>query len=141
VAQRFADRAGARFVLVADDESDELIGFAAAGPERSGDPKYRGELYALYVLTSHQRRGLGRALVRAVAGRLAAGGTESMLLWVLEANVPARRFYETLGGAVVRDQPIEIGGVTCTEVAYGWPGLDVLLKAVGPQPSAGGLTS
>ncbi len=43
----------------------------------------------------------------------------------------SRRFYETLGGAVVRDQPIEIGGVTLTEVAYGYPQLDVLLKAAG----------
>jgi hypothetical protein len=58
-----------------------------------------------------------------------------MFLWVLEANAPARRFYETLGGALVRDQPIEIGGVIFTEVAYGWPDLDVLLKAAGAQPS------
>jgi GNAT superfamily N-acetyltransferase len=62
----FADQSGRHFVFVADDEGDELIGFAAAGPERSGDPKYRGELYAVYVLPSQQRR--GRALVRAVAG-------------------------------------------------------------------------
>jgi GNAT superfamily N-acetyltransferase len=131
-----AHRGGARFVFVAHDEGDELIGFAAAGPERSGDPLYRGELYALYVLASHQRRGVGRALVRAAAGRLASGGMGSVLLWVLQANGPARRFYEALGGWVVREQPIEIGGVTFTEVAYGWPDLQVLLKAAGLQPSA-----
>jgi ribosomal protein S18 acetylase RimI-like enzyme len=130
------DWGGARFALVVHEEGDELIGFAAAGPERSGDPKYRSELYAIYVLPSHQRCGLGRALVRAVTGRLVAGGTRSMLLWVLEANAPARRFYETLGGEVVRGQPIEIGGVTFTEVAYGWPDLNALFNALEPQPSA-----
>ena len=129
-----ADDGGARFVLLAQDEADERIGFAAAGPERSGDPQYRGELYALYVLPSYQRRGLGRALVRAVVDQLVATGTRSMLLWVLEANAPARRFYEGLGGAVVREQPIEIGGVTFMEVAYGWPDLQTLLKAAGARP-------
>jgi hypothetical protein len=52
----------------------------------------------------------------------------SMLLWVLEANAPARRFYGKLGGSVVRDRPIDVGGVTLTEVAYGWPRLGVLLN-------------
>jgi ribosomal protein S18 acetylase RimI-like enzyme len=131
-----AGQDGRRFVVVAHDEGDDLVAFAAGGPERSGDPTYRGELYAIYVLPSCQGRGFGRALMRAVAGRLAAGGTESMLLWVLEANARARRFYEALGGMVVRRQPIELGGMTLTEVAYGWANLERLLGATGPSPSA-----
>ena len=126
-----ADGNSARFVLVAHDEADTLIGFAAAGPERSGDPDYRGELYALYVLPPHQRRGFGHRLVQAVAGRLVAAGTRSMLLWVLDANAQAREFYEALGGIAVREQPIDIAGMTFTEVAYGWPDLQALLNAVG----------
>jgi ribosomal protein S18 acetylase RimI-like enzyme len=122
-----ADRSGARFVFVADDDVDGLIGFAAAGPERSGGPNHRGELYALYVVPSHQRQGVGRGLLRAVAGRLVAAGTRSMLLWVLEANPRARAFYEALGGVVVRAQPIEIGGATFTEVAYAWPELAAIV--------------
>lgn len=125
-----ADSTGTRFLLLAHGKIDELIGFAAAGPERSGDPTYQGELYALYVLPSHHRRGFGHRLVRAVAGRLAAAGTRSMLLWVLDANTPARKFYEALGGTVVRGQRIDIGGVPFTEVAYGWSDLQVLLNAV-----------
>lgn len=122
---------GTHFLLVAHDEVDELVGFAAAGPERSGDLNYLGELYALYVLPSHHRRGFGHRLVRAVAGRLTAAGTRSMLLWVLEANTPAREFYEALGGTVVRGRHIDIGGVPLTEVAYTWSDLQVLLNAVG----------
>jgi len=126
-----ADSTGMRFVLVAHDKVDELIGFAAAGPERSGDPNYLGELYALYVLPSHHRCGFGHRLVQAVAGRLAAAGTRSMLLWVLEANTLAREFYEALGGTVVRGQRIDVGGVPFTEVAYGWSDLQALLNAAG----------
>jgi ribosomal protein S18 acetylase RimI-like enzyme len=122
--------------LVAHDEGDDLVAFAAGGPERSGDPRFRGELYAIYVLPSRQARGIGRALLHAVASRLAASGTKAMLLWVLEANAQARTFYEALGGIVVRRQPIEVGGVTLTEVAYGWEKLELLLEAAGPEPSA-----
>jgi ribosomal protein S18 acetylase RimI-like enzyme len=118
--------AGAHFVLVAGHAQQDPIAFAGAGPERSGDPRYRGELYAIYVLPSHQGRGVGRALVRAAADRLAAAGLDSLLVWVLDQNAPARAFYERLGGSVVRRQPIEIGGAGLTEVAYGWPTLQAL---------------
>src|SRR5919201_2498535 len=105
-----ADRDPARVLLVAEDDVDAVIGFAAAGPERSGDLKSRGELYAIYVTPSHQRRGCGRHLMRAATHRLAVVGFPSMLLWALDANAPARAFYEVLGGIVLRRQPIEIGG-------------------------------
>jgi len=124
-----AAQGGTRFALVAHDEGDDVVAFAAGGPERSGDPRYRGELYAIYVLPANQAQGIGRALMQAVAGRLAAAGHKGMLLWVLEANAPARAFYEALGGVVVRTQPIEVGGVTLQEVAYGWDHLELLLKA------------
>ena len=65
--------------------------------------------------------------MRAAAGRLAAAGTRSMLLWVFDANAPARTFYEALGGVVVRTQPMDIAGQTLTEVAYGWLNLRALL--------------
>jgi len=107
------------FTLVAEDQDGEIIGFASAGPERSGDPIYRGELYAIYLLEGHQQRGLGRQLTRAVVRRLADRGLCSMLVWVLADN-PSRAFYECLGGVVVRTQPTEIGGLSLEEVAYGW---------------------
>ena len=121
-----AERDPARVLLVAEDDVDGVVGFAAAGPERSGDPTYRGEIYAIYVTPSHQRRACGRELMWAATRRLAAVGFPSMLLWVLDANAPARAFYERLGGVVLRRQPIEIGGAQLTEVAYGWSDLTVL---------------
>jgi hypothetical protein len=44
----------------------------------------------------------------------------SMLVWVLAENY-ARGFYERLGGALVGEQEITLGGVALREVAYGWP--------------------
>ncbi len=98
----------------------EIVGFADGGPEREGDPVYRGELYAIYLLQEYQHRGIGRLLASAVARGLLAAGFESMLLWVLEENRPARRFYESLGGEQVGRKTIEVGGADLVEVSYGW---------------------
>ena len=43
-----------------------------------------------------------------------------MLLWVLEDNHPACRFYELMGGEYVEQKTITIGDTDLIEVAYGW---------------------
>jgi GNAT superfamily N-acetyltransferase len=104
---------------VAEDQSGQIVGIASGGPERTSDPVYTGELYGIYLLEEHQRKGLGRQLVRAVVGRLAEVGIRSMLVWVLADNT-SRGFYEALGGQLVRRGQREIGGVVFGTVAYGW---------------------
>ena len=73
-------------------------------------------------------RGVGRLLVSAVARRLLVDGFRSMLLWVLEDNHPARRFYESLGGGLVGRETITIGGTDLVEVSYGWTDIAGLLR-------------
>lgn len=110
-------------VFVAEDGA-ELVGFASGGRERAGEPDYEGELYAIYVSEGAQRRGFGRELVRATVGGLRELGLGDMIIWVLRDNGPARSFYERLGGAYVRTQPMTIGATTLDEVSYGWRRLD-----------------
>ncbi len=105
-------------------EPEGIVGFASGGRERAGETGFAGELYALYVLEEAQRRGHGRELVRAVAGALRELQLPDMIAWVLRDNSSARAFYERLGGAYVRAQPITIGTTTLEEVSYGWRGLD-----------------
>ena len=109
------------------EEAGEVVGFALGGPRREGDAAYESELYAIYVLAGSQRRGIGRLLIRAFAEALAAEGHRSMLLWVLRDNAPGRAFYERLGGRLLGEKPIELGGATLVEVAYGWPDLGAQL--------------
>lgn len=101
-----------------------MVGFASGGRERAGETGYAGELFAIYLLESSQRRGYGRELVRAVVGGLREMGLEDMIIWVLRDNRPARDFYERIGGVYVRTQPITIGSATLEEVSYGWRHLD-----------------
>jgi ribosomal protein S18 acetylase RimI-like enzyme len=113
---------GDEFVYVAEEDG-RVVGFASGGAERAGDAEFDGELYTVYVLPARQRLGAGRLLTLAVAERLAAEGFGALLLWVLEGNKPARRFYESLGGALVRRKQEERAGRASAEVGYGWPDL------------------
>ena len=79
------------FTYVAEDESGEIIGFVSGGEERTGDPVYKGELMAIYILQNQQGKGIGRCLVQAVAKKLHLSGINSMLVWVLVDN-PACQF-------------------------------------------------
>ena len=61
-----------------------------AGPEC-------GEVSAIYALADAWGRGVGRALMDAALAGLASGGFTEVMLWVLEGNERAIRFYERAG--------------------------------------------
>jgi ribosomal protein S18 acetylase RimI-like enzyme len=83
-------------VVAADGEA--LVGFVAAGPERDGPGGADvGEIYALYLRQDAAGTGLGRALIDGAIEALAHRGARAVVLWVLEGNTRARRFYERVG--------------------------------------------
>lgn len=105
-------------VLVSEDEAG-IFGFAAGGKPLHPVEGYDAELYAIYLLASHQGRGAGRELVRMLADILAQQGFRTMLVWALTEN-SACGFYQRLGGVLAGEQTIEIGGKVLPEVAFGW---------------------
>lgn len=109
-------------LYVAELDTGEIVGYALARPGPCGVPHYDGELVALHVRGLHQRKGLGRRLVAAVAERLARQGSRSLMLWVLEAN-RARGFYERLGGQLLEGKQMSGGQ---PEVAYAWLAIEDL---------------
>ena len=132
VTSEYGERAGCVFVA---GEAGTLCGFSSGLPRTRfsrGLTEYRGTLQTVYVLPSRQGAGIGKRLVGAVAGCLAEAGVSSMLLWVLEENEIARRFYESLGGTLIAQGRFELGGALLSEVAYGWKDLDALRAISGP---------
>jgi len=121
--ERLADPKGP-VVLVAEDEAG-IFGFAAGGAMVHPVDGFDGELEAIYLLASHHKHGAGAVLVRGMAQALGARGFRSMVVWALKEN-PACGFYQRMGGVLVGEQEIEIGGVTLPEVAYGWRDLRTL---------------
>jgi ribosomal protein S18 acetylase RimI-like enzyme len=113
-ALRREDLRGA--ILVAE-RAGEVIGFAVAGPSR--DPEGAGELYAINLDPAHWGTGAGRALLQAAQAELARPGFDETVLWVLEGNARARRFYEIAGWvADGTERTSEVFGVTVREVRY-----------------------
>ena len=78
-------------VLVAVDASG-VVGYIVARGVAD-----EGEILNLAVGDRYQRRGVGRALVRAALVSLAASGAQTLYLEVRESNDAARRLYEGLG--------------------------------------------
>jgi ribosomal protein S18 acetylase RimI-like enzyme len=108
-----------QFVLVAED-GGAVVGFCIGGRSRPPEERFRGEVYAIYVLPQHHGRGIGRAMLQAAAKELVDRRFPSMIIWVLRENAPSRRFYERMGGTWVRDEMRELDGVRITESGYGW---------------------
>lgn len=91
---------------------EQVVGFAAAGPSREPDATF--ELYAIYVLSSEWGTPLGYELAKA-----ALGDEQDVIVWVLDENERARRFYERFGfradGVVKTDV---MAGAALNEVRY-----------------------
>jgi ribosomal protein S18 acetylase RimI-like enzyme len=117
-----------QFVLVAEHEG-EVVGFCIGGRSRTPDDHFRGEVYAIYVLPEHHGRGIGRSLLEAAARELLGRDLRSMMIWVLRENAPSRRFYERMGGHLIRDEERELDGVRVTESGYGWEDIAPLARS------------
>jgi ribosomal protein S18 acetylase RimI-like enzyme len=107
-------------VFLAVDADGEPIGFGSWRPHGLA---LRGRLgrgaviSAIYLLKRAQRRGAGRALMRRMAEEMRASGANWATLLVLRDNLPARRFYESLGGRRFGRETLWRG---VAQVAYGW---------------------
>ncbi|WP_243458199.1 GNAT family N-acetyltransferase [Sporosarcina sp. Te-1] len=119
---------GGNPLYIAENADGQIVGFATGGKERSGNiAGYDGELYAIYMLKEAQGKGLGALLTAAIAKELEQMGLTSMLVWVLDEN-PSKSFYERLGGQVIDETTISIGGEEFLEIAYVWKDLSLLAE-------------
>jgi ribosomal protein S18 acetylase RimI-like enzyme len=107
-------------VFVAEVPPVGIVGFIVGGAARKPSFGYDGELISLYLLPEHQRRGIGRELVRRLVEALVSSGFERVLVRVLSAN-PARHFYERLGAYSIGVTHVTVGEAELEESLYGWP--------------------
>jgi len=76
----------------------EPLGFATCGPaDDSSLPPSTGEIFSIYQEAWSAGTGVGRALLSHAMTDLLGRGFNSAVLWVLEGNQRARRFYERAG--------------------------------------------
>jgi len=93
------------------EEDGELVGFIACGANRDEDAAPEaGEVRTLFVVYSHWRAGVGRALLAAGLDELRRLGYSEATVWSFADNARANEFYEANG--FVRD------GAERTEAAW-----------------------
>jgi GNAT superfamily N-acetyltransferase len=118
-------------LLVAVAEGDDVAGagvggagvagFSYFGPARDSDLDSRvtGEVFAIYAAPGAWGTGAGRALMAGAVAELARLGYADAILWVLDSNDRARRFYTLAGwaedGAVKTDSRL---GFDMVELRY-----------------------
>jgi len=108
------------FQLVAYDLTHgDIVGFCDAGPSRRHVP-YAGEVYAIYLVQHAKRYGLGQEMFERVQAWLVREGMRSMIVWVLDNNHHARRFYEAMGGRMGSRLSSTVGGFPVVELSYVW---------------------
>lgn len=106
-----------RTIVAAD--GTEIFGFATTMPSRDADLADHGELCALYVDPDRWGCGIGRELIAAARGQLLEAGLLKALLWVLDGNVRATRFYEADGWFTDGYRRTEtMLGVTVNDIRY-----------------------
>jgi GNAT superfamily N-acetyltransferase len=87
-----------RTVIVVATSADGIVGFASAGAawHEPAEPTL-GQLYTIYVRPTEWAHGIGTLLQDVIMDRLRAFGFERLVLWVLETNARALRFYRRTG--------------------------------------------
>lgn len=79
-------------------EDDKVVGFVGFDRSRDkGTPPTTGEIWAIYVATSHWGKGVGLALWDAAREGLQEEGCNKVTIWVPLGNERALRFYDLAG--------------------------------------------
>jgi GNAT superfamily N-acetyltransferase len=109
--------------FVAEAEG-RLLGFAGGGPARdpAGGLPAAGEIYGIYLDETHWGMGHGRALFERCRDELGTQGFFPLVIWVLDTNLRARRFYERQGMLLDGEEKLEhVDGHALPQVRYWLP--------------------
>lgn len=81
------------------EHQSRLVGFVAFGASHDddADASQTGEIHALYLLPEMWGAGHGRALCERALHNLKARGLTEVMVWVLQDNKRATRFYKRMG--------------------------------------------
>jgi Sortase and related acyltransferases len=114
-ARRFATDAGYDAFVAADD--GRIVGFVACGSAEE-EAEQRRELFAIYVLPEAWGSTAASGLMHAALDAMRSRGAAEAILWVLDDNPRARRFYEREGWHADGSAESEYLGLTVPLVRY-----------------------
>ncbi len=128
-SQRIAAAGEGTRILVLEDRTADILSYCLAGPYRQSTiatgpelPPLTGEIWAIYAHPDHWDTGAGRTVFELGVQHLRESGFVCAVLWMLEGNARAARFYERHGwqrdGARLTEPLGDDGNLFATEVRY-----------------------
>lgn len=79
-------------------KDNEAVGLICIGKCRDTDkPGAYGEIWGIYLLPEYWKMGIGSELINWGINELKKRNYNKVILWVLEENISARKFYEKIG--------------------------------------------
>lgn len=100
-------------------ENDTIIGTSSFSKSRFAKYKNYGEIISIYFLPEYIAKGYGKLLLDRTIKELKKLGYMRILLWVLEDNHKARRFYEKYRFVLSGEEMlVNIGGKDLKEIMY-----------------------
>ena len=120
--QMLLTAADGRHGTILAEEDGTLAGFGHYGAPSHPAFGALGEVKNLYVARRFARRGIGRKLLRAMAGRLRQQGYPGVGIGVVVDNHPARSFYEAEGGEHIASFIDPGPNWRSSNVIYAWHG-------------------
>ncbi len=96
---------------------DEVLGYACFNTvDNTGE--FDSELVSLYIKPSEIGRGIGTSLFWQTMHELSELGKKNMIVWCLSDNKGAIKFYEKLGGKIVKTKKAKIGSEIYDEYGF-----------------------
>ncbi len=96
---------------------DEVLGYSCFDPTPNVD-EFDSELVSLYIKPTEIGKGIGTELFIATRKQMISLGKKNMIIWCLSDNINAIRFYEKLGGKIVKTKDAQIGDKNYTEYGF-----------------------
>ena len=104
-----AQIASADTVLVALIEN-QVVGHARWGELEADYWPYQNLVHALFIDPNHQHHRAGSALLSECALAAESTGHAGMMIGAFLANKPALEWYTRLGGRLIEEAPLQVGG-------------------------------
>jgi len=108
-----------RTLVAYDTTHHDIVGLCDAGPTRAPSA-YAAEVYRIYLEHHAKRHGLGREMFEQITDWLRARDLRSLIIWVLDNNHHACRFYEAMGGRAATRVASTVSGFPVVELSYVW---------------------
>lgn len=84
------------------EENNIIQGYCRFGINRDEEKNY-GEIYALYISYNQRKKGIGKELLKKAMDILKERSYKEILIWCLEENKEARKFYEKMGRKIIQN--------------------------------------